>query len=896
MVVQPPPPQTAMNKTALGGKMPMAPASPAQELLHTTAAVEANADMFAALFPAPVTPPDNAINGTSAAATSQRSQEFDPKEFVQQYRRRIPLPQLQKILNEKHEAVKADLVELINEKYGDFVSLSSKMKELEHLTQPILEPLKENRALCEEFTRKLDELCSRAREGIRERKRIAERKRLVLGLQENLKLLAKTKQTLDGVMELNSCARGLASNPAVGAPGPGPAGPPAGVVAGTTLAASSSTAVAGGPPAEPQQQQEVYADDFLRKYGLLEFVAGRIRKMNFAASTTYESSAALAAGGGGSGGSGGSGVGESSPADDLDQAVRDFRKDLASFRELFLAEITAALKTVLGMVPSGAEEGTSGAHSVVVMAFTHVSRAFLLLGAEAEFVRVFSSVFVDSVLEEAQSKIQGLSVKKPHAFLKAAAPGLNLVADGIGRAVLEHLGKTMNNIFIPTGVLDVFAENYVAYSNFTRQIEGLLSSSDEQAYWKAEVAEKWQRKWQINVYFSIREKELTYQFSELSASSRRFNTPGNASNPGTAFHLPASDALKQHLFKLWSRERSIYLGHHQGLFAKFLNLSLKLFAEWVAQVPLHFIQTLQAVAANTTLQGANQHAVAWPQADAEKHGPLFIADLASWKEELNFGAAVLRSRSGAAAPAAEADPSGKAFTPPDRVQVNPPGAQKSFADVLLNEIVFSFSGQQKQSDGGTTSTSDGLLTLTDQLFEDTRAELDSASEKVTNIVLKRVQEKINEVLYENVKRIPSLYRMMNKPTPANALPYVKTLLAPLEELYRYSNCLFFRAMIVHGRSVFGDMWDRAPWQQHVVHETAFQFESQAASVCDQVAASYRSLQRVNSLQKNNSAEDDQAKILQQLRLDVAEFLRIARGQYGVADAVVNVKQLEEGAQ
>ena len=86
------------------------------------------------------------------------AKDFDPRQFVLKHRRRIPLPQLQKILSEKTEKIKTELVELINAKYSDFVSLSAKMKHLEALTQPILEPLKQNRNVCESFALKLDDV------------------------------------------------------------------------------------------------------------------------------------------------------------------------------------------------------------------------------------------------------------------------------------------------------------------------------------------------------------------------------------------------------------------------------------------------------------------------------------------------------------------------------------------------------------------------------------------------------------------------------------------------------------------------------------------------------------------------------------------------------------------
>eukprot|EP00930_Biecheleria_cincta_P080537 TRINITY_DN6886_c0_g1_i3.p1 TRINITY_DN6886_c0_g1~~TRINITY_DN6886_c0_g1_i3.p1 ORF type:complete len:703 (+),score=193.70 TRINITY_DN6886_c0_g1_i3:141-2249(+) len=66
---------------------------------------------------------------------------FDAKKLVQKYRLTIPLPQLQKSLHAHHATTRQELVELINEKCSDFVSLSSGMQGVERALKPLRAPL-----------------------------------------------------------------------------------------------------------------------------------------------------------------------------------------------------------------------------------------------------------------------------------------------------------------------------------------------------------------------------------------------------------------------------------------------------------------------------------------------------------------------------------------------------------------------------------------------------------------------------------------------------------------------------------------------------------------------------------------------------------------------------------
>ncbi|CAJ1348535.1 unnamed protein product, partial [Effrenium voratum] len=89
---------------------------------------------------------------------------FDAKELVQRYRKRIPLPHLQKILRGHHAATRQELIELINEKYADFVSLSSRMQGVERALKPLRAPLEESSELTKGLHTKLGGLLQKAEE------------------------------------------------------------------------------------------------------------------------------------------------------------------------------------------------------------------------------------------------------------------------------------------------------------------------------------------------------------------------------------------------------------------------------------------------------------------------------------------------------------------------------------------------------------------------------------------------------------------------------------------------------------------------------------------------------------------------------------------------------------
>ncbi|CAD7931979.1 unnamed protein product [Amoebophrya sp. A25] len=738
---------------------------------------------------------------------------FDARDFVLRYRRRLPLPQLQKILSEKTENVKTELVELINAKYPEFVALSSKMNQLEQLTQPLLEPLKQNRHTCETFAAKLDDVCSKAREGIQQRKRIAEKKRIILSLQEHMKLLAKTRQAL--------------------ATGDG---------------------------------EEKYMDDFLKRYGTLEFVASRLRKIKLFVSLSLESVK--------------SGDGE------LAKTISLLKTDAEGFEAETIETLKSSLRSLLQLNVADNQDR----RSVILLAFSHLSRAFLMLGSEAEFVDIFCEVFVDDVMIEAQSKIQGLSIKKFFAlleesllappppttmttatttatatppcsiFLTACDPALGVLSNGIGKRVAQYLLKQRSSVFIPTGILDVFAENYTAYQSFARALDQAMQD-EERPSWTKE-SEALQRKWQINVYFSIREKELTYQFSESLGGAKKFTTNEQLKK---GYRLPATAVLVQHLLKVWGNR--IYL---DGLFAKFLTLTVKLMHSWVQEVPQHFLQTCQAAQANPTFQASADN---WAGAEIGKHGALFITDLSTIKCELNFGDAVRRRQ---ALQQQQQSPAKQHTSTTGDVDMSTSSPRKNngsidqtrmLSDVLLDEIA-------KQG------KADSLLNLVDQVFEDSRSELEAVSDRITDALLRRVQEQISAELVEGVKRIPSLYRMMNRPAPTSALPYIEEMMRPLDSMLAESKTAFDNTTSTSWSTI------SAAWTTRVVQQTALALETQATSVVEQVEASYRSLQRV----MRGSSEDDQSKILQQLQLDVAAFEALAESKYSVHNLQISLKK------
>lgn len=119
--------------------------------------------------------------------------EFDAKDFVQRYRRRLPLPQLQQSLRAHHAGMRQELVELINEKYADFVSLSTRMQGVERALKPLKAPLEESAELTREMEKKLGGLLSQAEATRQTLVSLHERKEALLTYVEHARLLANAK-------------------------------------------------------------------------------------------------------------------------------------------------------------------------------------------------------------------------------------------------------------------------------------------------------------------------------------------------------------------------------------------------------------------------------------------------------------------------------------------------------------------------------------------------------------------------------------------------------------------------------------------------------------------------------------------------------------------------------
>ncbi|KNC99298.1 uncharacterized protein SPPG_05552 [Spizellomyces punctatus DAOM BR117] len=154
----------------------------------------------------------------------------------------------------------------------------------------------------------------------------------------------------------------------------------------------------------------------------------------------------------------------------------------------------------------------------------------------------------------------------------------NLLIHGIWAPVITTILKNISFIFNP-GIPEVFHRNYATTMRFVTEFECLCKTRKSLSILRSHQSTgEFMRRWQLPVYFQIRFREIATDFEETALAS--YNYDGNfTANDGLI--LPPSTALIVCMQLCW--DDSVYLC---GLSHRFWKLTLQLLARytlWVRQ-------------------------------------------------------------------------------------------------------------------------------------------------------------------------------------------------------------------------------------------------------------------------------------------------------------------------
>ncbi|BDA46634.1 Conserved oligomeric Golgi complex subunit 2 [Coccomyxa sp. Obi] len=136
---------------------------------------------------------------------------FDADTYVADLRRYVPLEALSAELQAHLQVLRNKLVEVINEHYGDFVSLSSKLVNVDsaviRMQKPLLEIKEKLLAVRGEVTAALDAL----KEGLERRQSVASAKALLELMQDTAHVMSKVEKLLAEIQVMEGHSSGKAS-------------------------------------------------------------------------------------------------------------------------------------------------------------------------------------------------------------------------------------------------------------------------------------------------------------------------------------------------------------------------------------------------------------------------------------------------------------------------------------------------------------------------------------------------------------------------------------------------------------------------------------------------------------------------------------------------------------
>jgi len=388
-----------------------------------------------------------------------------------------------------------------------------------------------------------------------------------------------------------------------------------------------------------------------------------------------------------------------------------------------------------------------------------------------------------------------------------AVPSLHLVANAIVVSVLQHVQRVWPIIFMPA-FPDMFAANHAHASTFICDAQALMAPQELRAFVQGPALADFQKRWKTQVYASLRAKEATQRIE--AAGKAAFDGVARCSACGHEFWMEVSAELVRTLQVVWSSKW--YL---ETLYPKMSQLTLELLARYGRMV-----RGLADGAADSSLTGA------WD------------ANTGVWSSSS------LPARLACAG-----------------------------ADVLevLAEIACGDGSHSLEGDGATARMmlghapggSEGqAVALARALLREADAALRPAIDVLGDVALKQVAAAAAPQ-YAAIRGIPTRFRMLNKPLPTKASPYVESILRPAQAL---------RESAVRIASRLQD------WARKAVDEAALEFASQAAQLLESTRQQEASLRRLVAGRGNTDGEaqvSDLDKIHVQLCLDVDTFIQAA---------------------
>ncbi|CAK8998739.1 Conserved oligomeric Golgi complex subunit 2 (COG complex subunit 2) (Component of oligomeric Golgi complex 2) [Durusdinium trenchii] len=745
-------------------------------------------------------------------------------ELVQRYRKRVPLPQLQKSLRTHHASARQELVELINEilgvgmwergrsvnrmtgslqlerlkqlkrKYADFVSLSSRMQGVERALKPLRAPLEESAELTKGLHSKLGSLLQKAEEAHQGLVRIGARKDALRAYIENARLLEKVRSSGTGI----DAARNL---------------------------------------------QEAVARDLRR-----------IRLSLQGAHAASPECQAL-----------------------LEEARFENGREAMSFQEDFSQKLVEQLRPLL-LCSKRSWDAAGEIPNTEFLAICQLSRALCHLGHAALVEQSFGEVFVRAKLEElsatcnavaeeqkrkAMAMAEGSKMVSAGAvdlaiffhsvqetfFTEASAllwfarrwssgssgdvemPRVRLLAEALVLPCLQKVQEVWPNVFMPA-FPDTFAANYRHFSSFLRQAEEVMEVSEAGELQRKLV--DFQRKWKTQVYCSLRTKEAAQR---LDTAAQKLTL--DSAEPGGVYWLPVSGELIRTIDLVW---KAWYLS---CLYPKMARLSLELVAKYGKAISA-FVETSAGGAWDAAQQG-------WSASSLPVRFARAAADVLQ----------VIASFS---------------------VEGSPGLVAQLFLEPLESEKDMIFSPMN----GNRAYSRVWTAYFHKHTGEVAKVLLMEAARSLEPMLLLLKDGMVKQVAmgtpFAAIRGIPAFYRMLNKPVPTKASPYVESSLRPLTA---------FRDVLVGSKIAedFVRAWLKEmvdAWNALQKDGAAQEFAVQATQLIEmmthQQEASLRRLAGRGDAKGDDQAEgapvSDLDKIYLQLCLDVDTFSSMASATAG----------------